>query len=433
MPLDGAPPRELNFDFSNPQLYNPIYIPTFNVRQRFLHYFGSAGSGKSFFAAQKEIVFSFLPHRANRRTLVARRYYNTLGNSCFAELKNVIREWGLEDCFKTTRSPYSIRNLKTGVEFLFVGLDDVEKVKSIRGADRGWLEEATEVRTAQELRQLGLRLRGFEHVQWTLTYNPTSAHHWINRQIHEKMPRDHFIFKTTYRDNVKLLQIQPDYAEYIERMKDEDPNYYRVYGLGLWGLALEGLIYPDYQTKAEMPVEPKAYGLDIGFNDPCALVAVGVEDVPGKNNKQLYWDEVLYKTKLTSTQLVAELDRLKINKNIPIVADHSPAYIEDLRAAGYNVVLANKEKGSIVGGINTVKKYDHWVTANSRNIHREIQNYSWKNKNGRWLDDPETGDAEVQDGVDHAMDGGRYATAYLASLEFDFTLPIAGTNVSKWS
>lgn len=413
MPLDASPNVQ-NWDFSNPDLYNPVYIPTFRRREPVLHYYGSAGSGKSVFVAQKEIILSFQHWRRGRKTVVARRYYSTIQNSVYAELLSVIGQWGLRDCFHATRSPFSIVNKITGVEFIFIGLDDVEKIKSVRGIDRGWIEEATELKMMSILDQLRLRLRGFKFVQWTLSYNPTNVNHWLNKEIHEKRPEGHFILKTTYRDNEKLLAVQPHYADTIEAMKITNPNYYRVYGLGMWGVDSEGLIYPNYNTTPELPVPPQCYGLDLGWNDPCVLVAIAVTDEQGKDRRQLYWDERLYESRLGSSDLPKRLNDLNISKKIPIISDtNSPDHINELRKAGYWVIEADKGKGSVELGISIVKKYDLHITAGSKNTFKEIQNYSWKNKNGRWLDEAAGADSEAAEGVDHAMDAGRYGTRYL--------------------
>jgi hypothetical protein len=60
----------IQFDAS---LFNPKYIELLHEYVPFLHLFGSAGSGKSVFAAQKEIVYSYFPWRAGRNTLVLRK------------------------------------------------------------------------------------------------------------------------------------------------------------------------------------------------------------------------------------------------------------------------------------------------------------------------------------------------------------------------
>lgn len=390
------------FDFSNRDLYNAAYIPLFKNDTEFIHLFGSAGSGKSRFAAQKEIVKSFRPERRGRKTLVIRKVAKTLKDSVYSELRGVIYEWKLDDCFEMLKSPLQITNNLTGVTFLFIGLDDVEKVKSISGVDRIWIEEATELDTLQELQQLRLRLRGFDKVQITLSYNPINVYHWLNQEIHEKRPANHFIFKSTYRDNEKMLAVSPDYATYIESLKDTDPNYYKVYGLGEWGQNAEGLIYPDYSVSDEMP-DVQFYGLDFGFNDPTALIAGAVRDEHGETRKRLYWQEMLYETGLTSASLVGRMEAIGIDKRKVIICDNArPEMIADLRKAGFNAKPCTKYKGSVVEGINAVKGYKLYITAGSKNIFREIQNYSWLEKDGRYMDDT------PKDGVDHAMDAGRY-------------------------
>lgn len=390
------------FDFSHERLYNRAYLPLFKNDTEFIHLFGSAGSGKSRFAAQKEIVKSFRSERRGRKTLVIRKVAKTLKDSVYSELRGVIYEWKLDDCFEMLKSPLQITNNLTGVTFLFIGLDDVEKVKSISGVDRIWIEEATELDTLQELQQLRLRLRGFDKVQITLSYNPINVFHWLNQEIHEKRPANHFIFKSTYRDNEKMLAVSPDYATYIESLKDTDPNYYKVYGLGEWGQNAEGLIYPDYAV-CDVLESPAFYGLDFGYNDPTALVAGSVRDVQGDSRKHLIWHECLYETGLTSDTLISRMNAIGIDKRKVIICDNArPEMIADLRKAGFNAKPCTKYKGSVVEGINAVKGYKLHITAGSKNIFREIQNYSWLEKDGRYMDDT------PKDGVDHAMDAGRY-------------------------
>jgi phage terminase large subunit len=408
-------PDVRTFDFSNADLYNPRYMELFYDESPFLHLFGSAGSGKSRFEAQKEIALSFDSNRARRNTLIVRKVAITLKNSVYAELKTVIHEWGLQDLFEMTKSPLQIVNKVTGVTFLFIGLDDVEKVKSISGVDRVWIEEATELTTQDELDQLRLRLRGFKKVQITLSYNPINKFHWINTEIHEKHPEGHRIFKSTYRDNVKMLAVDPGYADYVESLKDSNPNYYKVYGLGEWGQNAEGLIYPDYEVVDQMP-PPSFYGLDFGHTAPSALIEGRIVDYPGEDKERLYVNERMYKTKLTARALVAELDKLQIKKTLPIVADNArPEIIQEMQEAGYFVTKSKKGVESIKGGINDVLQCNIKILLGSKNLLKEISNYSWANKDGEWLEIP-------QKGADHLMDAMRYAVTAARYLPKDIPL-----------
>lgn len=401
--------KAVTCDFSNAALYNAAYIPLFENKSRFLHLYGSAGSGKSVFGCQKEIVLSFAGGRRGRKTLVVRAVHNTLKDSAYSELVGVISDWELGDYFEVLKSPLSITNRLTGVQFIFRGLDDVEKLKSVKGVDRILVEEATEVGSRTDLDQLSLRLRGFSEVQITLMYNPVNEFHWLNTDFHQQRDDEHFLFKTTYKDNLKMLRRDPHYARTIEKFKFTNPNYYKVYVLGEWGKNVEGLIYPDYETVPGMPAV-QAYGLDFGYNDPCALVAVALEDEPGVERKNLYWKELLYETKLTSATLINRLDGLGVDKRKAIVADSArPEMITDIRDAGYSIIPCAKYKGSVVEGINRVKKYNLKIVAGSKNLFREISNYAWKEKDGRFKDD------EPIDAINHLMDGGRYGTEELDS------------------
>jgi len=395
------------FDFSDARLYNRAYIPLFRNDAEFLHLWGSAGSGKSRFAAQKEIVKSFLSTRKGRKTLCVRKVFNTIKDSIYSELKTVIYEWKLEDCFDILKSPLQITNKVTGVVFLFIGLDDVEKVKSISGVDRIWIEEATELTQQSELDQLRLRLRGFDKVQITLSYNPIDEHHWLNTEIHENKPLGHDFFHSTYRDNEQMLAKDANYAQFIERTKETNPNYYRVYGLGLWGQVVEGLIYPQSQTGVEFPKDAQGkddihhYGLDFGFSDPCALVAQHGQDASPKKN--LIMKEVLYESGLDGPALVARFNSLGVRKDRLIIADNArPEMIKSLKDAGYRVRPCEKFAGSVLSGINNVRKFNIQIASGSKNGNREIHNYQKNQVQGVWQEEP------AKNQVDHFCDAMRY-------------------------
>jgi phage terminase large subunit len=416
--MHGDSPKTQTFDFSNTRLYNRAYIPLFKNSAEFLHLYGSAGSGKSRFAAQKEIVKSFLSSRRDRKTLIVRKVAKTLKDSVYSELKTIIFDWKLDDCFDILKSPLQITNKLTGVTFLFIGLDDVEKVKSIAGVDRIWIEEATELTQQSELDQLRLRLRGFANVQITLSYNPIDEHHWLNTDIHEEKPKGHEFFHSTYRDNEQMLAKDPNYAKFIESTKESNPNYYRVYGLGLWGQVVEGLIYPQATTGAEFPKQGDAddihcYGLDFGFSDPTALVALHIQDALPK--KRLICKEVLYQPGLDGPHLVEKFDALKIRKDITIIADSArPEMIETLKNAEYRVIGCEKGVGSVLSGINSVRKYELCIAANSKNLVKEVHNYQKQQlATGQWIEEP------AKNQVEHGMDAIRYGEQWVRRAQFE--------------
>jgi len=61
-----------------------------------------------------------------------RKVKDTIKDSVFAELTGVIDDWKLGEYFDITTSPMKITNKLTGSDCIFRGLDDVEKIKSVK-------------------------------------------------------------------------------------------------------------------------------------------------------------------------------------------------------------------------------------------------------------------------------------------------------------
>ena len=139
-------------------VFNKAYLPLLDCRERYIVLYGGAGSGKSFFAAQRTIYKLLRQTCCN--VLVVRACAATHRNSTFALLRRVIAGWKLDRYFKVYEGELRIRCLLGGNEIVFRGLDDAEKLKSITFA-RGdltdiWVEEASEIKEA-DFHQLYLR------------------------------------------------------------------------------------------------------------------------------------------------------------------------------------------------------------------------------------------------------------------------------------
>ena len=87
---------------------------------------GGYGSSKSYNASLKVILLSALE---KRKILVVRQVKENLRGSCFADLTSSIETLKLENYFYTTISPLSIKCTITEREIIFLGLDDVQKLK----------------------------------------------------------------------------------------------------------------------------------------------------------------------------------------------------------------------------------------------------------------------------------------------------------------
>jgi len=195
---------------------------------------------------------------------------------------------------------------------------------------------------------------------------------------------------STYRHN---RFIDPHYRKVLEGIRD--PNLRRIYLEGKWGV-LQNIIYQPYIMLDRFPdsYDDVFYGLDFGYNNPTALLEIGVRD------KEFYLRELLYETGLTNADLIERMKSLEIDRSKVIYADSAePQRIEEIRRAGYIIEPADK---SVKDGIDYCQRQVFYTLPENTNLNRERQSYKWREtKDGRILDEPEKF-------RDHLMDAKRY-------------------------
>jgi phage terminase large subunit len=364
-----------------------------NVRYIFLK--GSAGAGKSVVASQLTIQEAL----EGLEYAWVRKIRATIRNSCFQSLYNQTKSWDLLEYLEFQKSLNAQSKINNG-KIIFLGLDDPEKIKSLADIDRIVCEEATDL-TFDDFTQLDIRLRGRNNQKLIALFNPVSDQNWLKTKIKDNPNWDwnktRWIEKTVLDNRFADEQ----YVQSLKKLKDTNPEMYKVYFLNEWGQSKKGLIFP-YYTVSNEEFEPETGGLDFGYNDPSVLVYSKIVDVPNKTRKKLQLREVLYETGLTETTLIQRFIDLNVPKDLKIMADNSrPELIEALQRAGYNVEAVTKGSGSVYAGIMQMKEYDLEL-CNCLNGIKEIQNYCWIEKGSTILEQP-------KGGFDHFMDASRYS------------------------
>ena len=150
--------EQINLEIDE-EVFNRVYLPYLKTNTRYELFYGGAGSGKSAFVAQK-LVLKHMTEK-NRKTLIVRKVKSTLRNSVFPEIIFWIKYFGVEDFFTIPSGKGNSIDIEgpNGNKFIFTGLDNVEKLKSISGVTDMWIEEATELEQ-KDFQQLDLRIRG---------------------------------------------------------------------------------------------------------------------------------------------------------------------------------------------------------------------------------------------------------------------------------
>ena len=365
---------------------NDVYYSLLSNYDRYLVLYGSAGSGKSHFAAQK-ILFRILlgmEHGVTHTFLVLRKTAPAARKSLIALFRHYISEWGLGRLVRYNKGDM-VFEFVNGARILAGGLDDPEKIKSIEGLTGAWLEEATEF-NEQDFMQVDLRLRGrvATYKQIMLTFNPTDRRSWLHRKFFEDEHNSATVVRTTYRDN---RFIDDEYATILASLREQDEMYYQVYALGEWGVP-ENIILTRWRVGA-MPQTEESYdmvtaGLDFGFNHPSALLRVGVRD------GDLYVFQEVYERGLTNNELICCLRELTPPMTETIVADSAePDRIREFRQAGFSIVPSRKGPGSVRDGIDFLKRRTIHIHPGCINTIREIQNWKYREDgSGVLLDEP---------------------------------------------
>lgn len=412
---------------SLPEVVGRGYGTFWNWKGRYRAVKGSRASKKSKTTALWFITNMMKYPDAN--TLIVRKTYRTLKDSCFTELKWAIHRLGVDAFWDVKESPLEMTYKPTGQKIYFRGLDDPLKVTSIT-VDQGclcwmWIEEAYEISSEDDFNMLDESIRGavpegsdlFKQI--TLTFNPWNEHHWLKKRFFDNPDDETLALTTNYMCNEWLDSAD---RKVFETMKKQNPRRYRVAGLGDWGI-VDGLVYENWKEEAfeiiskadflnldEAEQKAKnyvfkesvksAFGLDFGYtNDPAALF-VGFIDT---KDKKIYVYDEMYAAGLSNERIANNVQSMGYGKERIIADSAEPKSIDQLKGLGLKVKGAEKGKDSVNHGIQFIQDYEIIIHPRCVNFLTEISNYTWdKDKLGNKLNRP-------IDDFNHLMDAMRYA------------------------
>lgn len=366
-----------------------------------VHY-GGASSGKSHGVIQKIVIKALRAWPIPRKILVLRKVGATVRDSVFADVLACLSSFGILDRCKINMSAFRI-SLPNGAEFIFKGMDNPEKIKSIKGISDVVMEEASEF-TLDDYTQLTLRLRDKAHKlkQIYLMFNPVSKANWVFNAFFVKKPKNTVVYQTTYKDNRFLDEVT---KENIEELSNRNEAYYKIYALGEFA-TLDKLVFPKYEkrllNKEQLSHLPSYFGLDYGFiNDPSAFVHVKIDD----KARKLYVVEEYVRKNLTNDKIAEAIQSLGYAKE-EIRADSAEKKSnQELRNLGIRRVIdAIKGPGSVMQGIQYILQYDLVVDERCVKTIEELENYTWKKnkKTNEYINEP-------VDSYNHCLDAVRYA------------------------
>lgn len=346
--------------------------------KRYITNEGGARSGKTYGITQ--LLAGIAENKPGVSITVCSHSLPHLKRGALRDFLEIMHKWGIYD-EKDHNHTDQVYKFPNGSYIEFIGLEEPGKARG-PGRDILFINEANLISKAL-FDQLDMRTRK----KVIIDLNPADFDCWC----YAVSDGDNAVcIRSTYLDNPYLPEPQ---KKVIEAYKEADPLMWQVFGLGLRGTSKEQ-IYTHWKLTNDIPEGQVFYGLDFGYNVPSALVRITLYEGAA------YIKQLLYKTRLTTNDLIAEMKELALRPTDEIFCDAAePKTIEELYRAGWNVKPADKD---VTEGIRKVKSMPLFIHKDSTDVIAEIKKYKWKvDKNDKVLDEPEKES-------DHAMDAIRY-------------------------
>ena len=401
------------------------------VKHKHVHYClkGGRGSTKSSFIGG--IVIPLLIMQFPRVNAVCfRKVGNTVQNSIYSQVTWGIYTMGLQDFFhipKTYSNPIIYK--PTGQKIFFMGMDDPNKVKSIK-VEKGyigitWWEELDQFAGEAELRKvLQSTMRGGDLFWDFRTFNPPiSIDNWANEYADEAENKANtMVVHNTYLD-VPKEWLGQQFIEEAEDLKAINPSAYEHEYMGV-PVGTGGGVFPnacDLNMEQMVDIEDytgniirvplyktfdKIYnGIDWGYaKDPFRFVRMHFD---AKKLDLYIFDE--YSTVQTRNQVVFDIlydEKKLIGRDELVTADSAEMKsVADFKAYGAYIKGAVKGPDSVRYGIKWLQGLNHIYIDKRRcpKTYKEFTHYEYcQDREGNWISD-------YPDENNHSIDATRYA------------------------
>ena len=402
------------------------------LEHKFVHYVfkGGRGSTKSSFVGVA--IPLIIIQNPNVHAACFRKVGNTIQNSIRAQVEWGIYKLGLQDVFlipKTYSNPIIFK--PTGQKIYFLGLDNPQKVKSIKPPfgyiGITWFEELDQFAGENEIRTVTQStMRGGDKYWDFRTFNPPiSKNNWANMYAEkcEKRGGRTLVVHNTYLD-VPKDWLGNEFIDEAEELKSINERAYQHEYMGLatgtGGDVFENAcdldmtaLKPIYNARGEVIDEiplwqtfDKIYnGIDWGFaRDPFRFVRMHFD--PRTLDLYIFDEFTTYKTRNEDTFNRLYNEEHKLTKDELVTADSAEEKsVADFRAYGAFIRPAKKGPDSVRYGIKWLQGLRHIYIDKRRcpETFYEFVNYEYeRDKDGNFI-------SAYPDENNHSIDAVRYA------------------------
>ena len=378
--------------------------------------YGGRGSAKSSYVSMELILQ--LVQRPNIHAVVLRKRENRLRTSVFSQLQWAIGQLGMSHLFRCTLSPLEIVYVPRGQKILFFGMDDPEKIKSIK-APFGhfgllWFEEFDQFSGPEEVRSVEQSvLRGGDFSLVFKSFNPPqNSSHWANLEL-LKQREGRICCRSSYLE-VPEKWLGKRFLADAQHLAEQNPCAYEHEYLGCangtGGQVFRNVSLREIGAEERKDLEDRLYrGIDWGWY-PDPFVYEEMAYLPGE--KRLFLLDEFSGNCLSNTDISMELKQRGITGCDKIICDsggEGKKSAADLRSRGLHVQCARKGPGSVAYSTKWLASLREIVIDPQKcpRAADEFVKYQYdRDKDGRWI-------SGFPDRDNHAIDAVRYALEQL--------------------
>ena len=400
----------------------PIYFDMMDdiLDHKHVHYVGKGGRGSlksSFFSL---MLILLIINNPLVHAVCFRKVGNTIKNSIWAQVVWAIEKWALERFFiipKTIANPIVYK--PTGQQILFMGLDDPNKVKSVKlpfgYIGITWFEELDQFSGEKEIRKvLQSTMRGGTLFWDFRSFNPPISNlNWANQYAADALSRVNTLVMSSDYTQVPSEWLGQAFIDEALDLKETNPKAYEHEYLGkpvgTGGNVFEN-VEPMYMNDAFInQFDRVSRGADFGwYPDPFHYTGCYV-DISRRN---IYIFQEFRANKMSNKQVFDKIyTELKYVRpdDIVIMDSAEPKSISDFKSyGGYGCRPVKKESDSIDYSMKWLQSMKHIYIDPKRcpATYKEFIEYEYER------DKEDEVVSGYPDKDNHAIDAVRYATSY---------------------
>jgi len=404
----------------------PVYDDPLNdiLDHKHVHYVFKGGRGSAKSSLISEVIPLLIIANPSVHAVIFRKVGNTLKNSVFSQMIWGIEMMGLTQFFKipkTIASPIVFK--PTGQQILFMGLDDPNKVKSVKlpfgYIGITWWEELDQFSGEKEIRKvLQSTMRGGTLFWDFRSFNPPISNlNWANQYATEALSRENTLVTSTNYTDIPEEWLGQAFIDEAEDLKEHNPRAYEHEYLGIpvgtGGNVFEN-VEPLYMNDEFILGFDRIFaGADWGwFPDPFAFVKcafnasqrdlyIFAEYRCNKQSNKQTFDKIYHELKYARRPFM-------LPDEIVTCDSAEPKSISDWKSYGaYGARPVKKEPDSIVYSMKWLQSLNHIYIDPNRcpETLKEFVEYEYER------DKEDEVISGYPDANNHSIDAVRYATS----------------------